>query len=77
LGAGTILLIAVAVLIMVIMVIMFRVADGVHGTAGAAPVAGRGVDTGGEPPLVGAKPEDVDGGAAAGHAAHGRRHGCW
>jgi len=46
-SAGTILLIAVAVLIMVI---MYRVADGVHGTAHVAPVAGRGADTEGEPP---------------------------
>jgi len=45
-SAGTILLIAVAVLIMVI---MYRVADGVHGTADVAPVAGRGADTEGEP----------------------------
>ena len=46
-SAGTILLIAVAVLIMVI---MYRVADGVHGTADVGPVAGRGADTEGEPP---------------------------
>jgi hypothetical protein len=71
-GAGTILLIAVAVLIMVI---MYRVADGVHGTADAAPVAGRGADTRGEPPLVGAKPDGVDEGAAAGHGARSGRHG--
>ena len=72
-SAGTILFIAVAVLIMVI---MYRVADGVHGTADVAPVAGRGADTEGEPPVVGAKPDDVDGGAASDHGAHGGRHGC-
>jgi hypothetical protein len=72
-GVGTILLIAVAVLIGVI---MYRVADGVYGTTDGASVAGRGADTGGEPPVVGAKPEDVDDGAAAGHGAHGGRHGC-
>jgi len=67
-GAGTIILVAVAVLIMVI---LFRVADGVHGTADGAPVASRGADTGVEQPLVGAKPDDVYEGVALDHGAHG------
>jgi len=72
-GAGTILLIALAVLITVI---MYKVADGVHGTPDDASVAGRAVDGGGEPPLAGAKPDDVDEDAASGRGAHRGRHGC-
>lgn len=72
-SAGTILLIAVAVLIMII---MYRVAGGAHGAADAPPVAGRGTDAGGEPPVVGARPDNVDGAAASDDGAHGGRHGC-
>ena len=66
-GAGTILLVALAVLIIVI---LFRVADGVHGTADGAPVASRGADIGGEQSLVNAKPEGDDEGVAADHGVH-------
>jgi hypothetical protein len=72
-GAGTILLIALAVLIIFI---MFKVADGAHGPADVAPLAGRSADTGREPPLVGAKTDGVDDGSAAGRSAHGGRHEC-
>lgn len=72
-SVGTILLIAVAVFIMVI---MHRVAHGSHGAADAARVAGRGADTGGEPPVVDAKPDDVGGGVSSDHGDHGGRHGC-
>ena len=72
-SVATILLIAMAVFIMFI---MHRVAHGSHGGADAASVAGRGADAASEPPVVGAKLDDVDGGAASGQAAHGRRHGC-
>jgi hypothetical protein len=72
-GVGTILLIGVAILIMVI---MYRVADGVLGTADANPVAVRDAGTGGEPLLVVAKPDTVDGGATSDRGAPGGRHGC-
>jgi hypothetical protein len=72
-SVGTILLIAVAVFIMVI---MHRVAHGSHGAADVARVAGRGADTVGEPPVVGAEPDDGGGGAPSDHGAHGGRHGC-
>jgi len=36
----------------------------------------RGPDAGGESPVVGATPHDVDGGAPSSHGAHGGRHGC-
>lgn len=70
-GAGTILLISVAVLIMAI---MFKVADGAPGAANVPSVAGRSANAGGEPPLIGAKPDDVDAGATAGRGTHRGRY---
>lgn len=66
-GAGTILLVALVVLIMAI---LFRVADGVHGPADGAPVACRDADVGGEQPLVSAKPEGADEVVASDHGVH-------
>jgi hypothetical protein len=71
-GAVTILLIALAA---IIMFIMYRVADGGDGSADAVVVASGGLDAAGAPPTVGAKPESVDLGAAVDRAAQGRRRG--
>jgi hypothetical protein len=72
-GAGTILLVAVAVLIAVI---MYRTAGGVHGTADAAPVAVRGADAGGKPSAVGPGSGDADGDVRSGHRVRDSSRGC-